>query len=657
MGVVSSQGLSYRLVANGLQLDLFKDEEIKVSDNITGLFDIGTLPADFTRQITLPGTKRNNAFFQHVYDISVDSPFLFSTNQKVSAYFDFGGLYVSNGYLQLNKVNVIANKFIDSYEVSVYGLLSSFARDINRVYLTELSSLQQYNHTASLDNITASWSGSLFDGDIVYPLAEYGQNLRFTGGPTTTFGMNTVSGSLTVQDFKPAIRVKKVWDAIFEEFGYTYSSSFMNQGWLDDVYMIANTALKYPEFEEVDLETFGQIKIGPISGSGTNVLLTAGVSQPLTWYNIISDPQNSIPDGANYNLVVSSSLDCVFNLEARVSGTVGVPQFDLEFYNNTTSTTFSVPLTTFNTYFVEFDSLNTSTGNQVVTLQTQVVTPVLTPGNYNFKLKYSNYNGSSFTVTVAPDDKVASYLQIKKVKQGGDYRVMDMTLNMPYGTQGIKCVDFIKGIQKKFNLIMYPSKTKLNEFIIESWNTWYKQGEVKNFNKYINLNEKIEVIPANNLAVNKLEFGDKLDNDYIGQQFSKLENRQFGKTYYTDTNNFFSQGEFKVETTFGVGPLKYVDGTGVSGSAGLPTGSAIQVAYSSTNNYYDVCVNQEYTKYSANGFTFLETGDTLYNDLYLQSPLTGYKYVADTAGEIYNINQFTGVVGGYADNCVNEGPS
>lgn len=126
MGVVSSQGLSYRLVANGVQLDLFKDEEIKVSDNITGLFDIGSLPADFTRQITLPGTKRNNAFFQHVYDISVDSPFLFSTNQKVNAYFDFGGIYVSNGYLQLNKVNVIANKFIDSYEVSVYGLLSSF---------------------------------------------------------------------------------------------------------------------------------------------------------------------------------------------------------------------------------------------------------------------------------------------------------------------------------------------------------------------------------------------------------------------------------------------------------------------------------------------------------------------------------------------------
>lgn len=226
---------------------------------------------------------------------------------------------------------------------------------------------------------------------------------------------------------------------------------------------------------------------------------------------------------------------------------------------------------------------------------------------------------------------------------------------MPYGTQGIKCVDFIKGIQKKFNLIMYPSKTKLNEFVVETFNDWYKQGEIKNFNKYINLNEKIEVIPANNLAVNKLEFGDKLDNDYITQQFSKLENRQFGKTYYTDTNNFFSQGEFKVETTFGVGPLKYVDGTGISGSAGLPTGSAIQVAYSSTNNYFDVCGNPLYTKYSANGYTYLESGDTIYNDLYLQSPLVGYKYITDSVGEIYNINQYSGVVGGYVDNCSNQG--
>ncbi len=114
MGIISTQAFTFRLIANGQQLDIFDDEDIQLSNNVTGLFDIAVLPSDFTRQITLPGTKVNNAFFEHVYDISVESPFLFNTNIKVPAYFDFDSVYLSNGYLQLNKVNLIANKFIES---------------------------------------------------------------------------------------------------------------------------------------------------------------------------------------------------------------------------------------------------------------------------------------------------------------------------------------------------------------------------------------------------------------------------------------------------------------------------------------------------------------------------------------------------------------
>jgi hypothetical protein len=279
MGVISTQGFQFKLIADGVQLDLFNDEDIKLSNNVTGLFDIGVLPADFTRQLTLPGTKKNNAFFEHVYDISIDSPFLFATNIKVPAYFDFGGIYLSQGYLQLNKVTVTANKFIDSYEVTIFGALSSFGRDINRLYLSDLSSLAKYNHTSSLDNIIESWntgSTGLFNRDIVYPLADYGQGWQFTPNEIWT-GIddpNNPQQGLSVMDFKPAIRVKAVWDAIFEETGYTYSSSFFAQEWLDDVYMFCNNSLKYPEYDGVDLETFGQIKISPFSGSGqTNVVI------------------------------------------------------------------------------------------------------------------------------------------------------------------------------------------------------------------------------------------------------------------------------------------------------------------------------------------------------------------------------------------------
>jgi hypothetical protein len=594
---------------------------------------LGTLPADFTRQITLPGTKRNNAFFQHVYDISVDSPFLFSTNQKVSAYFDFGGLYVSNGYLQLNKVNVIANKFIDSYEVSVYGLLSSFARDINRVYLTELSSLQQYNHTASLDNITASWSGSLFDGDIVYPLAEYGQNLRFTGGPTTTFGMNTVSGSLTVQDFKPAIRVKKVWDAIF-----------------------GDNNLKYPIYDGVNLEGYGQFKASPISGSDTNLTMTNGVFLTLNYDNVEYNPQFAyenggwtLPDNRRQTMVKGS-----IKLNVNVSGSSGVPQFTLR-ADRGGGVYADRELEQINQFFRETRSQISSTGDRDYVLEEKFNFNFLTSGSsgntYEFKLKYDNYNGSTFTVINNPGENTDAYIAIDEVTNSSDYRIMKIAPNLPFGESGIKQIDFIKGLQKKFNLIIYPSKTKPNHFIVDTFNSWYKKGVVKSFNDFIDLNKKIEVIPANNLAVREVNFGDLLGRDYLAQQFEKEVNRDFGVINYIDNQNFFSQGKLDVKTTFSASPLRYLPGTGLSGSA-APTAGVLEYVQLSTilSGYGGVCDMGTSIIYSVSGYG---VGEYIYTDLYLTNPVTGYDYLADQTGDVYELNSSTGQIGFVIGTCGN----
>lgn len=576
MGVTSTQGFVFKLVANGTELDLFADEDIFVSDNVTGLFDIGVLPSDFTRQITVPGTKKNNAFFEHVYDISVQNPFLFATNTKVPCYLDFDGIYLSNGYLQLNKVNVIANKFIDSYEISIYGGLSSFARDINRSYLTDLTSLAKYNHTSSYANISSSWSGQLFNGDIVYPMADYGTGWEYTAGDLY-FGLDDNEGGINIQDYKPAIRVKAVLDAIFEEAGYTYSSSFMNQPWLDDVYMICNYGLKYPEYAGVDLETYGVAKWGAISGSGTtdvNIPMSTVVTLP--WANVLEDKSGlTIGTNASYNLGTASSLRGILNLNFSVSCSINNPPQQIQLHYWPTSSYAGgagsgyTTLVNYNQYFNEFYHSRQGGLTQTFELATKFTTSILSPGAYYFGIRMYDWGLSPDpTITLDPGGSTKSFININKVNFAADGRVMDIPSNMPYGTSGIKQIDFITGLQKKFNLVIYPNKTKPLEFIIETFNDWYKTGEIKDFNKYINLDKKIEVIPANNLAVNKLNFGDTLDQDYVAQQFSKEANREYGKVYYTDTENFFSQGEFNVKTTFGNGPLLKIAGTGLSGSVG-----------------------------------------------------------------------------------------
>ena len=659
MGVISTQGIQFQLVANGEILDLFEDEDIKLSDNVTGLFDLGIIPADFTRQITLPGTKKNNAFFEHVYDISVSNPDTFATNVKVPAYLDFGGLYLSQGYLQLNKVVLYANKFIDSYEVTVYGAVSSFAREVNRSFLNDLETLSVYNHTSSLNNISASWSNGLFSGSIVYPLAEYGQRLEFTKGNLSQFGVDDIDGALSVQDFKPAIKSKLVWDAIFQEAGYTYSSSFIDNGGLDGVYLLCNRQLKYPVYDNVNLETFGVVRVGAITGSGmTDVVLPADTFVTLPWYNKLSDPQNFYNNGA-YEVAVSSSLRGILNLNINVSCSVNnMPgtfsangTWQLRLIETGSGTQYS--LSAIQSYIQFFDELQQSrTGgiNTTYQLQSEFTTAQLPVGNYYFQIKQrpNVSTGALPVVTMDPGGTSKSFLNVTKVNQAADGRVMNIPLNMPFGTQGIKQIDFLTSIQKKFNLVIYPSKTKVNQFIVEPFNQWYNKGRRWDFNRYINLNDKIEVIPANNLAVNELNFTDTLDQDYISQQFSKAANREFGKSYFTDTENFFSQGKFEVKTNVSSTQLLQVAGTGVSGSVAnlnpTPTSFQWSMGYRGYDSTYEACNNTYF--YPIQVYTAEQSPYTIsyfYEDAELTIPFNGgnyyWKFYSPSAGGTYYVSE------------------
>ena len=660
-GVISQQGIEFQLVANGVILDLFADEEIKLSDNVTGLFDLGVIPADFTRQITLPGTKKNNAFFEHVYDISVQSPDTFATNIKVPAYLDFGGLYLSQGYLQLNKVSLYQNKFIDSYEVTIFGAVSSFARTINRSYLTDLSNLSVYNHTSSYNNVTSSWSGSLFSGDIVYPLADYGSGYQFTSGQYELFGMDDINGALGVQNFKPAIRLKKVWDAIFDYAGYTYSSSFFNEPFLDDVYLLCDNALKYPKYAGVDLETYGKIKVGAISGSGmTDKVLTAGTFTTLPWYNVLSDQQVFYNNGA-YEVKEMTNLKGILNLNINVSCSVnnmpGTLSANGTWQIRMIETGSSTPYSTqaIQSYIFFFDQLQQSrTGgiNTTYQLATEFKLSSIPVGNYYFQIKQSPDSAvaAAPVVTMDPQGTTKSFLQITEVSQAADGRVIDIPSNMPFGTNGIKLIDFLIGVQKKYNLVIYPSKTVINQFIVESFNNWYNTGRRWDFNKYVNLNDKIEVIPANNLAVNELNFGDSLDTDYVSQQFSKAANREYAKQYYVDTNNFFSQGKFEVKTTLASSPLLKIAGTGLSGSvSGLnPTITQYSAGYQhfTSETYQGAACGSpfEFEMFTMDGL--ISPGQIAYYDQYGITPITGYRYFTYGGGnEVYDINFTTGEIG------------
>lgn len=673
MAVTSGRNKVFKLIARGTELDLFDDETIYLSNNVTGLFDLGKLPSDFTRQITLPGTRKNNDFFQHVYDISIDEPYLFQTNVKVIAQFDFDGFYVSQGYLQLEKVNLRENKYVESYEVSVFGLLSSFKRDLQSITLNELSVLDKYNHVFSAGCIANSWSGSSYaggansewtqnsiftssvdghnlGGEIVYCLNDSGRQIAYQSAlPNNILGINGpafAGGEIVPQNFKPAMRLDLIIDAIFDQTEYTYESTFLSESRFDDTYVLLDRGLKYPIINGVDLETYGQIEVGPVSGSGTPITLSSGVTSSLLFTNVYDDPSFSITDAAGTytpyfgdSATGASTALCELTLNLKVTGS-NTAWPTLTFYRSDDPQPGYTPITLdYMNGVIRREYLNGS-GDKDFTLTEEFEVTFYSGSSYDFNIGFTTNGTGTINVIVGPDGNEESRFKVKTLDQLGELSVIDIPDNMPFGTSGITLLDFLSSVQKKFNLQIYPSKTKPRHFIIETFNNWYKQGTVKNFDNYIDLNQKISVTPANNLGVREVEFGDTLDEDYLAQNFKKENNREYGKSYFRDTQNFFSDGKLEVESGFGVSPLRYVAGSGTEGSAVTRLTSFLGGA---SNSISGVCSIGMTTYYHDGVGSYPGVGDTVYTDVNGNNPLTGYYYfINDPSPDYYVMNTFTG---------------
>lgn len=644
--------------ANGIELDLFDDEVVTVSNNVTGLFDIDKLPSDFTRDITIPGSRKNNAFFQQNYDIDVDFPFLFSEGQKVECYIDISGYLLTQGYLQLNKINLVNNR-VESYDISLFGSVSNFSRDLRNSNLTDLDSLSIYNHTASYDAITGSWGGHLFSGDIVYPLADYGRGYFYQSSALPgQYGIDTSRGTLNTMDFKPAIRVKAVVDGIFEQFGYTYTSSFLNQPMWDDMYLICNNNRQFANFDGIDLEGYGVVKISPTSGSTTDIILNTSTYTQLNFDNTEEDPSFVMSSGSIYTLNQNDLPSGRIKLNFTVSGSttgggLGHPQLDVAMQRVSNGTNYSIDVDEINRYLRETYSQLDSIGEKTYTLEeTWAMTgPAIYADDYKFVAKYSITGSGDFDITIAKDGNVESYITVDRLNYSADWRVMEIPQNMPYGENGITCLDFIKALQKKFNLIITPDRQNYNNFKIETFNDWYKGGTVRDLTQFIRTDRNISVVPANTLAVNELEFSDTVGKDYLARNFQDFENRPYGGSFYFDNENRFSQGKVDIKPITSASPLRYIPGTGEVGGSTAPTSYAHSITYN--NSSTTICNDGRFvgTAFKTDSSP-LAYGDVLYWDSALTSPLTGYYVVRDNSnGNLFLLNTFTGQITATIGNC------
>ena len=195
------------LYIDGQTIELIDSLNPNLTFNIADIAKPDTRKADFSKTITIPGSKKINKIFEHIFDINTSLQ-TFNPNLKTDIVYLVDGEVQIDGYLQLKKVNNIDG--LISYECVIIGRLGNFVSALSDKELDDATmNWSTLNHNWTKSNQVASWSAS---SGYVYPMIDYASTLDLY--------------EWGVIDLFPATYAKDYIDKMFAAAGYTYTSTF-----------------------------------------------------------------------------------------------------------------------------------------------------------------------------------------------------------------------------------------------------------------------------------------------------------------------------------------------------------------------------------------------------------------------------------------------
>jgi len=232
--------LLLRCTIEGEVFDLDVQEDIPLRLDISSI-ENGEIGKSFgvgSQTFTLPGSKNNDTFFKAAFNINSIQARGFYRSIECAVIQNSNEVFRGKLFLQEVITDFEGN---NNYQVNVVSEIIDFATLIKDQFIAELD-LSEYNHTYTSANITSSWGDSISNGDIFYPLVDYG--LDGTGDyyelalGGTNGKVDFADTPMKISQFKPAIRAKAILDKIFDSVNYSYSSSFFDSADFQKMYVL-----------------------------------------------------------------------------------------------------------------------------------------------------------------------------------------------------------------------------------------------------------------------------------------------------------------------------------------------------------------------------------------------------------------------------------
>jgi len=536
-------------------LDLYPTQPIQMTLRVQDVMEPTAAAASYSQTFRIPNTAPNGRFFQSAFNVNAT---YYDPSKKAQGYINVNGDFFSAGCIQLMNVYFSEDKQKVEYEITFFGETSDFASQIgitNQGFLQNLN-FDKYGHEKNYANIVKSWAASPTGGlagndsnagDILYPLIEWGYNYTGSGAntkpsmPTLSIGVTGDPGTVSFTDsnsplkqsqLKPCLRLKAIWDSIFETTEYTYTSTFLNDEEFTRLYVVTDSVAR----AEVDQGIFFQA----ISNGGR-----------IFGNKITLDGPAIIDLAGNYD----------FNTQLFKIGTAGVYSFTFTANYNFR---FGAPevgsYITFALKRPNGDTINSNIGYFLDTDPNGGITVDSVTG-WNFavgdQFYFSIYPSIPYGADILWDTITIESLEVPPASQ------IQMSNYFP---TNIKQIDFIRSVVTQFKLVFIPDRERTKHFNIIPWKDWIQQGEIKDWTSKLNGRVDIKSTPLFQSQSRFLTYKNEEDADYLNFNYQQAYKQTYGQ-YNLDSGIEVIKGSTEIKSMFAALPIAPI-GYGTGATAG-----------------------------------------------------------------------------------------
>jgi hypothetical protein len=526
-----------QLYIQDTRVDLFQDETISVTDSIQNVSDISKVFTPFSKQFNLPASSTNNKLFKHYYNFDIQDGF--DARFTVSARIEINHAPFKSGKLRLNGVSM-KNNLPHTYKVVFFGEPNSLKELFGDEDLSSLNGLSTYDIKS--DTVTADVKNAFKTGlqstgvnatntsnrNIVVPLISL-ENYYTYDTPSTN-ELKNVNWTNLRKDLKPAIKLKRIIEAIQTQYDLTFNMSddgslktFFGSDMFDELYLW----LHREKTPYTDLNTTTKY-------FGINYD-SLGIKRTLSDYTYIGG-SGDVLSGGKLTINEGESYSLRFRFIANAAN---VP-IEIVSKDKTTNELLGVQERISTTSAMTVPFIGITSGN----LSSRIFDP---------EIRFNNNTSQALTFSAQSSFPSAFGLQIDKTVNG-------VTTNHFYGNSSfqlaymifiqdylpkMKVIDFLTGLFKMFNLVAY-SKRGTSTIFVQTFDDFMTIGTSRDITEYIDINQSTIDRPV---PYNQINFKYSPPVTQTSLRFINDYAQVFGDLNYSSPEKYDGQA-FNVDVPF-----------------------------------------------------------------------------------------------------------